>query len=52
MNEIRTIEDFVEDMISDGKSLKQILVVAESTRWKNFKKEIKETYQKITGSNE
>jgi len=45
--EVRTLEDFVEDMYSDGKNLKQILAVAASTRWKNFGVQIKEAYDRI-----
>lgn len=41
---IRTLRDFVEDMISDGKSLKDTLAVAHSTRWKDKKEEIKKLY--------
>ena len=38
----RTIQEFVEDLISDGRTEKQILCVAQSTRWSNRKEEIKE----------
>ena len=48
--ENRTIEDFVEDMISDGRNLKQILAVAASSRWTNSEDKIKETYEKLTGN--
>lgn len=47
MENNRTIEEFVEDMFSEGKNLKQILDVAASTRWKNFGVQIKEAYDKI-----
>lgn len=35
----RTIEDFVEDLISDGRTPKQIRAVARSTRWEHFSEE-------------
>lgn len=42
--EQRTVEDFVEDMVSDCKSLDEILMVAMSTRWVGHKDEIKKVY--------
>ena len=44
---IRTIQEFVEDLASDGKNLNQILIVAAQTRWKNFKQEIKQEHQRL-----
>lgn len=41
-NKSRTVRDFVEDMISDGKTEKEILHIAQSTRWQNKVEEIKE----------
>jgi formylmethanofuran dehydrogenase subunit E-like metal-binding protein len=32
--EPRTLEDFVEDMVSDGRTQHQVKYVAQSTRWK------------------
>ena len=40
--EIRTIRDFVEDLLSDGRSIKEIITVAQNTRWKGHIDEIKE----------
>jgi hypothetical protein len=40
--EIRTIKDFVEDLLSDGRSIKEIITVAQNTRWKGHIYEIKE----------
>jgi hypothetical protein len=37
---MRTLEDFVEDMIERGRTKKQILAVAEATRWRGRKAEI------------
>lgn len=45
--ENRTVQDFVEDMVSDCKSLKQILMVAASTQWESYKEEIKKVYRKL-----
>ena len=33
--EMRTLEDFVEDMVSDGRTQEEIRAVAFSTRWKD-----------------
>jgi len=43
----RTIEDFVEDMVSDGRSLFQIQVVAVNTRWANKLEEIMNYSKKL-----
>lgn len=45
----RTIQDFVEDMVSDCKSLNEILIVAANSRWVNHKEEIKKEYRKLRG---
>jgi len=44
---MRTPQDFIEDMISDCKSFEEVLVVAQSTRWRNYIPEIKDEYQKL-----
>ena len=49
MENNRTIQDFVEDMVSDGRDLNQILTVASCCRWKDFKQEIKEEYRRLKG---
>jgi len=36
----RTIKDFVEDLISDGKSIAQIRTIAMNTYWKDRIKEV------------
>jgi len=45
----RTVQDFVEDLVSDGKSLNEILTVATSSRWVNDKEEIKKEYRRLRG---
>ena len=45
--ENRTVQDFVEDMVSDCKSWKEICMVILCTRWKDCKQEIKEAYCKL-----
>ena len=47
MNQPRTIQEFVEDMVSDGSDLKQILTVAANSQWKNFKSEIEKEYRRL-----
>lgn len=42
MNQPRTVEDFVEDMVSNGRSLSQILTVARCCHGENFKKKEKD----------
>ena len=39
--ENRTVREFVEDLLSDGRTPDEILVVAENTRWKVDVEEIK-----------
>jgi len=43
----RTLNEFVEDMLSDGKSLQQIIAVARCTRWETRIEEIKEIVGKL-----
>lgn len=45
----RTLQEFVEDLASDGRSLSQILTVAMSSRWRIYKEEIKKEYYKLRG---
>ena len=47
MDEPRTVEEFVQDLMSDGRNLKQILAVAQCTRWKTYEEEITDCYKKI-----
>ena len=43
----RTVQEFVEDYVSDGKSFKQIRMIAAATRWKTQKDEVKDEYRKL-----
>jgi len=43
----RTVQDFVEDMVSDGRDLQQILTVAANSRWSSHKEEIKKEYRRL-----
>lgn len=43
----RTVQEFVEDMVSDGRSLNQILIVAANSRWVSHKDEIKNEYYRL-----
>ena len=43
----RTVQEFVEDLLSDGRNLNQILTVAANSRWINDKEEIKKVYYKL-----
>ena len=45
--ENRTVEDFVEDMVSNGKTEEQILAVTMTTRWSNSKGEVVKIYRKL-----
>ena len=45
--EDRTVQDFVEDMVSDCRSWEQILTVASNSQWRNRKGEIKEAYREL-----
>jgi len=43
----RTPQEFVEDMISNCRSLDQIFIVVANTMWKNRKDEIVEAYHEL-----
>jgi len=45
--ENRTVQDFVEDMDSDCKSLKEILMIVLCTRWRDHKQEVREFYREL-----
>jgi len=36
MIEIRTLEEFVEDLVTEGRTQKQVYFVAFNSRWKPF----------------
>ncbi len=44
---VRTVEDFVEDMVSDCKTWKQICMVVQSTRWVNHKVAVSAVYRSL-----
>ncbi len=48
MEDTRTVREFVEDLLSDGKTPKQILAVALGTRWASNTKEIKEVIKSFS----
>lgn len=43
----RTIEEFVEDLVTNGRTLKQILIVAFCCRWRDSVNEIKRVHRKL-----
>ena len=45
--ESRTVNDFVEDLISDGRTESEVLIVTQNSRWKNRINEIKEGIVKL-----
>ncbi len=51
MNNIytRTVRDFVEDLLSSGRSAKQVLIVAENSRWKTSLIEVKQVLSTFSG---
>ena len=44
---MRTLEDFVEDMITDGRTLKEIKYVSHMTQWKPKMQEVLEYAKKL-----
>lgn len=47
-NEPRSARDFVEDMISDGRTPKEIMAVAQSCRWKHHLPTIKDVLEEFS----
>ena len=43
----RTVQEFVEDLVSDGKSLNEILIVTVNSRWASQKGEVKKEHQSL-----
>ena len=43
----RTVQDFVEDMVSNGRSLTEILTVAFCSRWVDHTEEIKKEHHNL-----
>jgi len=50
MEEKRELRDFVEDLISDGRVLVQILAVGQSSRWNGLGEEIEKIYEELKKS--
>ena len=46
--EKRTVRNFVEDLLSDGKSAKHILIVARNTYWQSQIKEVEEVIESFS----
>jgi len=46
--ESRTVEEFVEDLVSYGRDCNQIRAVARSSRWENQMNEIEELLKKYS----
>lgn len=40
-NHMRTVQEFVEDLFSKGRTAKQIITVAENSRWQSKVTEVK-----------
>lgn len=47
--EDRTVQEFVEDLLSDGKTPRHIIMVAKNTRWKSDIEEIIEIIKSFSG---
>lgn len=45
--EKRTTQDFVEDLVSNGRSWKQIRMIATCTRWRECKEEVEQQYREL-----
>ena len=45
---VRTVQEFVEDLLSNGRTAKQILAVAENTRWESKIEEVKEVIKSFS----
>lgn len=48
MEENRTVQEFVEDLLSNGRTASQILTVAENTYWKPRIEEVKEVIKSFS----
>jgi len=43
----RTVQDFVEDMVSDCRSFAEIRMIALCTRWKDRREEVEKEYREL-----
>lgn len=41
LSKVRSVESFVEDMVSDGRTEKQVLTVANNTHWRHQMDKVK-----------
>ena len=46
---IRTVESFVEDLLSNGRTAKQIIAIAENSRWQSKVNEVKTIILEFSG---
>jgi hypothetical protein len=46
---LRTVEEFTEDLLSNGRTGKQIITIAENTHWKTRLAEVKEVLLRFSG---
>ena len=44
---VRTVQDFVEDLVSNGRTLQEILHVTFCTRWQAQKSEVMDEFRKL-----
>lgn len=49
LNRERTLEEFVEDLISDGRTPKEIRAIARSSRWSGQADEAKNLAERMVG---
>jgi len=47
--ELRTVRDFVEDLLTDGRSAKHIIIVARNSYWKTRVDEVKQAILNFSG---
>lgn len=45
----RTLQEFVEDLLSNGRTAKQIIAVADNSRWKTRLPEVKTCISEFNG---
>jgi len=50
VEEVRTAEHFVEDLLSRGRTAEQIVTIAENTYWKNKVPEVKTAILKLSAN--
>jgi hypothetical protein len=45
----RTVQCFVEDLLSDGRTGRQVIIIAQNTRWKTRVDEVKSCISEFNG---